>query len=272
MILCLDIGNTQLYGGLYKNKKVVYRFRKVVSKEISSDEIGIFLRSVIKENGFDPSEIDRIAYCSVVPDVNHAITNSCRHYFNREPFSLKPGVKTGLKIKYANPGEVGSDRIADAIGAYTRYPNQNIIIVDFGTATTFDVLTKDREYLGGAIAPGMKIAMQSLEERTAKLPKVEIIKSTRACGKTTIESIQSGLYYGTLGIIKEITQSITKENFKGQKPLIIGTGGFAGLYRDSGVFDEIIPDLVLDGIYTAQELNFKFNAGSASDPITCAQS
>lgn len=259
MILCLDIGNTQLYGGLYKEDKVIYRFRKAMSKGISSDEIGIFLRSVIKENGFDPSRIERIAYCSVVPDVNHSLTNACRHYFNLEPFSLKPGVKTGLKIKYTNPGEVGADRIADAIGAYTRYPDQNIIIVDFGTATTFDVLTKDREYLGGAIAPGMKISMQSLEERTAKLPKVEIIKPTRTCGKTTIESIQSGLYFGTLGMVKEITQSITKQNFKGEKPLIIGTGGFAGLYRDSGVFDEIIPDLVLDGIYIAQQLNISHN-------------
>lgn len=255
MVLCLDIGNTQLYGGLFNGGDVVFRFRKVMNKGISSDEIGIFLRSVIKENGFDPSDISRIAYCSVVPDLNHSITNSCRHYFKLEPFSLKQGVKTGLKIKYTNPGEVGADRIADAIGAYTRYPDKNIIIVDFGTATTIEVLTKDREYLGGAIVPGMKIAMQALEERTAKLPKVEIIKPTRACGRTTIESIQSGLYYGNLGIIKEITKSITKENFKGEKPMILGTGGFSGLFRDSGVFDEIIPDLVLDGIYKAQELN-----------------
>jgi type III pantothenate kinase len=255
MIMCLDIGNTQLYGGLYKEDKVVYRFRKVMNKGISSDEIGIFLRSVIKENGFDPGAIKRIAYCSVVPDVNHSVSNSCRHYFGIEPFALKPGVKTGLKIKYTNPGEVGADRIADAIGAYTLFPDQNIIIVDFGTATTIEVLTKDKEYLGGAIVPGLKIAMQSLEERTAKLPKVEIVKPTRACGRTTIESIQSGLYYGNLGIIKEITRCIIKENFNGVKPLIIGTGGFSALYRDSGLFDEIIPDLVLDGIFKAQELN-----------------
>lgn len=251
----MDVGNTQLYGGLFDGGNVVFRFRKVMNKGISSDEIGIFLRSVIKENGFDPTAINRIAYCSVVPDLNHSINNSCRHYFKLEPFSLKQGAKTGLKIKYTNPGEVGADRIADAIGAYTRFPDKNIIIVDFGTATTIEVLTKDREYLGGAIVPGLKIAMQSLEERTAKLPKVEIVKPTRACGRTTIESIQSGLYYGNLGIIKEITRTITKENFKGVKPLIIGTGGFSGLYRDSGVFDEIIPDLVLDGIFKAQELN-----------------
>ncbi len=255
MILCLDIGNTQLYAGLYKNEKVILRFRKVLDKGISSDEIGIFLKSAIRENGFDSSDIKRIAYCSVVPDVNHSIENSCRHYFNIEPFSLKPGVKTGLKIKYTNPGEVGADRIANAIGAYSRFPGKNMIIADFGTATTFDVLTSKKEYLGGAIVPGMKIAMQSLEERTAKLPKVEIIKPAKVCGRSTIESIQSGLYYGNLGIIKELTKSISRENFKENKPIIIGTGGFSGLYRESGAFDEIIPDLVLDGIYKAQELN-----------------
>jgi len=255
MILCLDVGNTQLYGGLFKEGKVVFRFRKVMNKGISSDEIGIFLRSVIRENGLDPSDVSRIAYCSVVPDLNHSLNNSCRHYFDLEPFSLKPGVKTGLKIKYSNPGEVGADRIADAIGAYTLYPDRDIIIVDFGTATTIEVLTKDREYLGGAIVPGMKIAMQALEEHTAKLPKVEIVKATKACGRSTIESIQSGLYFGNLGIIREITKMITKESFGGKKPLIIGTGGFSGLFRDSGVFDEIIPDLVLDGIFKAQELN-----------------
>ena len=255
MILCLDIGNTQLYGGLYQDEKIVFHFRKVMNKGISSDEIGLFLRSVIRENGFNPSQIDRIAYCSVVPDLNHSINNSCLHYFNLEPFSLKQGVKTGLKIKYTNPAEVGADRIADAIGACKRYPDRNIIIVDFGTATTIEVLTKKKEYLGGAIVLGMKIAMLSLEEQTAKLPKVEIIKPTRVCGKSTVESIQSGLYYGNLGIIREITKLITKENFPDEKPLILGTGGFSTLYRDSGVFDEILPDLVLDGIYRAQELN-----------------
>ncbi|MCK5201962.1 MAG: type III pantothenate kinase, partial [Spirochaetales bacterium] len=206
MILCIDIGNTQLYAGIYKNEKVVLHFRKVLDKGISSDEIGIFLKSAIRENGYDPKEIRRIAYCSVVPDVNHSIENSCRHYFDIEPFSLKPGIKTGLKIKYSNPGEVGADRIANAIGAYSLYPDKNMIIADFGTATTFAVLTSQREYLGGAIIPGMKIAMQSLEERTAKLPKVEIVKPSRSCGRSTVESIQSGLFYGNLGMIKEITK------------------------------------------------------------------
>ncbi|MGB4407342.1 MAG: type III pantothenate kinase [Sphaerochaeta sp.] len=255
MILCLDVGNTQLYGGLFKDNTVVFRFRRVMNEGISSDEIGIFLRSVIRENGYDPSLVSHVAYCSVVPDLNHSLENSCRRYFNLEPFALKPGVKTGLKIKYNNPSDVGSDRIADAIGAYTKYPDRNIIIVDFGTATTIEVLTKEKEYLGGAIVPGLKIAMQALEERTARLPKVEIIKAVQACGRTTIESIQSGLYYGHVGLIREITEAIIKENFKGERPLVIGTGGFSSLFSDSGLFDEIIPDLVLDGIYKAQELN-----------------
>lgn len=255
MILCLDIGNSQLYAGLYKEDEVVFHFRKVLDKGISSDEIGIFLRSAIRENGYDPSSVSHIAYCSVVPDVNHSIKNACRHYFKIEPFSLKPGVKTGLRVKYSNPAEVGSDRIANAIAAYSRFPGKNVIVADFGTATTFDVLTAEREYLGGAIMPGMKISMQSLEEKTAKLPKVEIIKPGKSCGRTTVESIQSGLYYGNLGMIKEITKRITDENFKGEKPLLIGTGGFSGMFREAGIFDKIIPNLVLEGIYKAQELN-----------------
>ena len=255
MILCLDIGNTQLFAGLYKDGEVIFNFRKALNNGITSDELGVFMRSVIRENGFEPAEVKRVAYCSVVPDINHSLENSCRNYFGVEAFSLKPGVKTGLKIKYSNPAKVGSDRIANAIGGYTRYPDRNMIIADFGTATTFDVLTAQREYLGGAIVPGMKIAMQSLEEKTAKLPKVEIVIPSRACGKSTVESIQSGLYYGNLGIIREITKTIKKENFKGEEVMVIGTGGFSGMYRNSGVFDEIIPNLVLDGIYKAQELN-----------------
>lgn len=255
MILCIDVGNTQLYGGLFIDGKVVLHFRKISDKGSSSDEIGIFLRSAIRENGYDPNDIERIAFCSVVPDVNHSLVNSCRHYFNMEPFCLKSGVKTGLEIKYNNPVEVGSDRIANAIGALKHYPNRDLIIADFGTATTFDAVTSKKEYLGGAIVPGMKIAMQSLEERTAKLPKVEIVSPSVSCGRSTVESIQSGLYYGGLGTIKEITKRMIKEQFNGEKPVIIGTGGFSGLFRDAGVFDEIIPDLVLDGIYLAQEMN-----------------
>ncbi len=255
MILCIDAGNTQLYGGLFSDGKVVLRFRKVSDMGISSDELGFFLKGVIRENGFDPEEIRRIACCSVVPDLNHALVNSCRRYFNHDPFMLKTGVKTGLKIRYKNPGAVGADRIANAIAAAKRYPNQNLIIADFGTATTFDVLTSQKEYLGGVIVPGMRLSMKALEQNTAKLPKVEITTPERVCGQTTETSIQSGLYYGALGTAREVITRLQKEQFGGKESVVIGTGGFSGLFSQSGIFDKILPDLVLEGIYAAQEIN-----------------
>lgn len=255
MILCLEIGNSQLYGGLYQNGKIVLRCRKSVSNGMSSDELGLFLSSVIRENGFNKDAIDKIVYCSVVPELNHSIHNSCHNYFDITPLTLQPGIKTGLKIKYANPKELGADRIATALGASSHLPEENLIVVSLGTAITFDAITKNKEYLGGAIIPGMKMSMQSLGEKTAKLPSVEIIHPVTACGRSTTENIQSGLYYGTLGAIKEITSVITDQKFNGKRPIIIATGGFSSLYKTSPLFDQIVPDLVLKGLYTVQELN-----------------
>ncbi len=255
MVLCLDLGNSQLFCGVYKNNEIVLRFRKRLGKGASSDEIGIFLRNAMIANNLDPDEVDEIAICSVVPDFNYSLINGCEKYFKKKPFFLKVGSKSGLKIKYKNPIEVGADRIATSIAGITRYPNEDLIIVDMGTAITFDTITKNKEYLGGAIVPGMRIAMNSLEEKTAKLPKVEILKTDVVCGRSTVESIQSGLYYGTLGTLKEITAGITKECFNNKPPFIIGTGGFASLFKDAGFFDEIYPNLVLEGIYKALEMN-----------------
>ncbi|MCF7942289.1 MAG: type III pantothenate kinase [Spirochaetia bacterium] len=255
MVLCIDVGNTQLYGGLFQDGDVVLRFRKVSDMGISSDELGFFLKGVIRENGFDPDMIRRIACCSVVPDMNHALINSCVRYFGKEPFVLKAGVKTGLKIRYKDPSAVGADRIANAIAAVAHYPGENLIIADFGTATTFDVVTADKEYLGGVIVPGMRLSMRALEAHTAKLPKVEITVPDQVCGQTTEQSIQSGLYYGTAGTIREVVRGITAERFGGVRPIVLGTGGFSGLFRETGLFDEILPDLVLEGTYLAQEMN-----------------
>ncbi len=255
MVLCLDAGNSQLFCGIYKNNKIVLRFRKRLGKGASSDEIGIFLRNALTANSLNPNEVKEIAICSVVPDFNYSLINGCEKYFKIKPFFLKVGSKSGLKIKYKNPVEVGADRIATSIAGRAKYPDENIIIVDMGTAITFDTITKKNEYLGGAIVPGMRIAMDSLEEKTAKLPKVEIIKPNLVCGRTTVESIQSGLYFGTLGTLKEIVKGITKECFNDQKPIIIGTGGFASLYKDADFFDAIYPNLVLEGIYKALEIN-----------------
>ncbi len=255
MILALDVGNTQIYGGVYDQDKMHLSFRRNSKQGYSSDEVGVFLRSVLRENGVDPQSITQIALCSVVPDVIYSLRGTCTKYFKMNPFILQAGVKTGLNIKYRNPLEVGADRIANAIAVSKIYPKKNVIVVDLGTATTFDVVTDERDYLGGTIIAGMKISMESLESRTAKLPIVEIVPSDHALGRTTVESIQSGLYYGHLGAIREIRERLTQECFAGEKPLIVGTGGFSILFEKEKVFDAVIPDLVLKGLLYSLQMN-----------------
>lgn len=255
MILCLDVGNTQIYAGLFDKDKMVLSFRKNSKSGASSDETGLFLRTAIRENGFDPTKVTKIAICSVVPDVIYSLRGACMKYFNINPFILQAGVKTGLKIKYHNPVEVGADRIANSIAATHLYPQRDLILVDLGTATTFCVVTKNKDYCGGSIIAGLRLCMEALESKTAKLPSVEIVAMHEAVGRTTVESLQSGLYYGHLGAIRELVQRITRESFHGERPLVIGTGGFAHLFEKEKIFDEIVPDLVLKGMLIALQFN-----------------
>lgn len=257
MILCIDVGNTQIFGGAFRDKKLVLQFRKTSRQQFSSDEVGIFLRSVLNENKLNPDLVKDISICSVVPDLNHSLRSGCVKYFNTEPFFLKPGVKTGLKIKYRNPLEVGADRIANAIAAVNLFPNKNLIVVDFGTATTFCVISKSKEYLGGIILPGIKISMEALESRTAQLPIVEIKETEEVIGKSTVESIQSGLYHGQIGMVREIKSKIIREAFADEVPVVIGTGGFARLFENAKLFDVINQTLVLEGLYHAYLMNTK---------------
>lgn len=255
MILCLDVGNTQIHGGVFENDKLKMQFRRTSEFRASSDELGLFLRSVLRENDVDYKSIRHIAFCSVVPDAVHSLRNSCIKYFNLNPFILQAGVKTGLKIKYRNPLEVGADRIANAIAASTLYPNENVIIVDFGTATTFCAISAEKDYLGGVILAGMRISMEALETRTAKLPTVEILAMKEALGRSTVESIQSGLYFGQIGMVKEIKERLCNEAFDGKTARVIGTGGFSSLFEKENLFDGIVPDLVLRGLNQALKMN-----------------
>jgi len=255
MLLCLDVGNTQIYGGLFKNDDLVLQFRKASKQNFSSDELGIFLKNVIGENNYNAQEVDAISICSVVPDQEYSIRSGCYKYFNITPFFLQPGAKTGLKIKYNNPLEVGADRIANAIAGIDKYPNQNIIVVDFGTATTFCIISKQKEYLGGIILPGLRISMEALEKHTAKLPRVEIKKTEYVFGKSTIESIQAGLFHGNTAIVSVLTKKITNEVFQGDKPVVIGTGGFSSLFQNEDLFDTTSQTLVLQGLLKAFKMN-----------------
>ncbi len=261
MILTLDVGNSQIHGGVYddKSQSFVLQFRKNTKQGNSSDEIGVFFKSVLRENEIDPKYIEHIAFCSVVPDVVHSLKNACKKYFDLQPFVLQAGVKTGLRIKYRNPLEVGADRIANAIAATQLFPGKNVIVTDFGTATTFCVITADRDYLGGLILPGVRISMEALESKTARLPAVEIIKPEEVVGRSTVESIQSGLYYSNLFAMRGLCEQIKKDYFTSpdqrENTVVIGTGGFARLFDQQGVFDHLIPELVLLGLRQALRLN-----------------
>ncbi len=255
MLLCLDVGNTHIYGGIFKGDQLAFQFRYPSKSCCTSDEFGIFLKNYLKEIGLDAKLIQKVAYCSVVSSLDYSIRSAFVKYFNIDPYVLSGAGNIGLKIKYTNPSEVGADRIATAIAATDLYPAQNTIIVDLGTATTFEVIAQNGEFLGGAIIPGLQLQMRALNEKTANLPPVRILKTNAALGQTTTSNIQSGLYYGHRGAIKEIISSISKEQFSGKAPVVIGTGGFAQLFEEDNIFDAIYPDLVLQGLKIAYQRN-----------------
>jgi type III pantothenate kinase len=248
MLLCIDVGNSQLCGGVFDNTQLLFQFR-YDSKQIgSSDQFGIFLRNVLTENKISYSKIKRIGIASVVPAIDYTIRAACIKYLNLEPLFLKPGLKTGVQIKTHNPNEVGSDLIAGAIAAYNCYPQQNIIVFDLGTATTASFISSDGEYHGVSIAPGFRLMVSSLQGNTAKLFGVDIVKPEMTIGKNTKLSIQSGIYYAQLGFMQQIVQHTTYEYNLSEKPLIVGTGGFAALFSTSNFFDHLVPELVLLGV------------------------
>ncbi len=255
MLLCLDIGNSQIHGGVFDDAVLRLQFRKTTHPLGATDEFGMFLLTVLRENGVDPRTVTRVAICSVVPPALYPVRSACLKYFRVEPFVLQTGVKTGLKVKYRNPHEVGSDRIAGAVAAVLRRPATDLIVVDCGTATTFDVVTAAGDYLGGAIMPGIGISVDTLAGKTAKLPTIEIARPGPVLGRSTVESIQSGVYHGHVGAIRQLVAELAREAFAGRRPAVIGTGGFARLLEPEQLFDEIVPELVLLGLRQAERIN-----------------
>jgi type III pantothenate kinase len=255
MLLALDVGNSQIFGGVFDGEDLKLTFRRTSSIRASSDEFGTFFRVTLRENGIEPERIDMAAICSVVPDAVHSVRNCFRKYFRFEPFVLQPGAKTGLKIRYRNPLEVGADKIANAIGAIGRFPGRNLLILDFGTATTLCAVTREKEYLGGIITPGINISMAALESKTARLPAVEIVRPSEVLGRSTVESIQSGLYHGTLATVRALAALVTREHFANDAPVVVGTGGFGRLFEGERLFDAFVPELPLIGLRRAVELS-----------------
>lgn len=256
MLLVIDVGNSNIVFGVYEGKRLVYNWRISTDKEKTSDEYGLAFKQIFSYQGIDSDEIKDIIISSVVPNLMHTLPNMSRRYFNIDPIVIGPGVKTGMNILYDNPKEVGADRIVNAVAAYEKY-GAPLIIVDIGTAITFDVVNRNGDYLGGVIAPGIRISADALFMRTAKLPKVEILKPASVIGKTTVASIQSGMVYGYVGMIDYIIEKIVEESkidldeFK-----IVGTGGFSQMITsESKYVDKMDSLLTLEGLRIIYERN-----------------
>lgn len=249
LLLVVDVGNTNIVLGVYEDEKLLYDWRIATDKDKTSDEYGLLLDQIFKYNGLNLRDVENVIISSVVPPLMHTLSAMSMKYFNVKPIVVGPGVKTGMNIKYDNPREVGSDRIVNAVAAYEKYGGP-IIIVDFGTAITFCAVSRKGEYLGGAIAPGIKISSEALFLRTAKLPKVEISKPKTVIAKNTINSIQSGLVYGYIGMVDYIIEKMMEEmKEEGEDIKVLATGGFANLIAsDSKYIQKIDKLLTLEGL------------------------
>ena len=248
MILTMDIGNTNIKTALFDGMKTVQYWRISTNRNMSSDEYGILLMNLFAHHHIAVSDISGIMISSVVPQINFTILHMCRSYFGMDPLMIGPGIKTGINIKYENPRELGSDRIANAVAAYELYGGP-CITIDFGTATNFGVISEKGEFLGGAICPGLKLAAEALTERTAKLPRFELTKPESVIGKNTVTNMQSGIVFGYIGQINYLVERMKKE-LGAPDAKVIATGGLAVLVAgESNVID------VMDGLLTLKGLN-----------------
>ena len=247
MILTMDIGNTNIKTALFDDMEMVQYWRISTNRNMSSDEYGMILMNLFAYNHISTDVVKGIMISSVVPQINFTIEHMCSTYFDMDPLVLEPGIKTGVNIKYENPRELGSDRIANAVAAYELYGGP-CITIDFGTATNFGVISEKGEFLGGAICPGLKLAADALTERTAKLPRFELVRPESIIGKNTVANMQSGIVYGYIGQINYLVERMKKE-LGAPNAKVIATGGLAVLVgKESSVID------VMDGLLTLKGL------------------
>lgn len=254
MILVIDVGNTNITFGVYKEDKLVTTFRMTSKDSRTSDEYGMMIKGILANNQIDVRDIEGAIIASVVPNVMHALTGGVSRYINSRPIVVGPGIKTGIKIITENPREIGADRIVDAVGAYEKYGGP-VLVLDFGTATTYDLVTKDGEFAAGITAPGIKISANALWNDTAKLPEVEIKKPKSILAQETISSMQAGLVYGQIGQTEYIIKKVKEES--GITDLkVVSTGGLGRLISDeTDMIDIYDSSLTLDGLKFIYEKN-----------------
>ncbi len=247
MLLVIDVGNTHITLGVFDKKELVGTFRLTTRQNRTSDEYGIFMCDVLKYQGINKDEIEDVIISSVVPDVMHSLVSSVIKYFHVKPLNVGPGCKTGIKVTTVNPKEVGADRIVDAVAAYEIYGGP-VLVLDFGTATTYDLITEDGSFEVGITSPGIEISAKALWQDAAKLPKIAIQKPKSILAKETISSMQAGLVYGYIGQVEYIVKKV-KEESGIQDLKVVATGGLGKLIADeTDAIDVYDAQLTLEGL------------------------
>ena len=256
MLLVFDVGNTNMVLGVYEGTELKKHWRINTDKEKTSDEYGILISNLFQYDKVDMNSITDVIISSVVPNVMHSLENFCIKYCNKKPLIVGPGIKTGLNIKYDNPKQVGADRIVNAVAAIEKYKSP-MIIIDFGTATTFCAISEKGDYLGGTIAPGIKISSEALFQRASKLPRVELAKPGTAICKNTVSAMQSGIIYGYVGLVdKKI--SMMKSELGGDDIKVIATGGLSVLIAsETDSIDYVDKFLTLEGLRLIYDKNIE---------------
>ena len=253
MLLAIDIGNTNVTLGVFDGDSIQADWRLRSSRHASKDEVGMNLVGLFQHAGLTAQDLDGVCLASVVPPLTGTYVQACKQYLKTTPLVVETGVKTGVKVMVSEPRSVGADRIVNACAVKEKVGGP-AIVVDFGTATTFDALDKEGNYLGGAIAPGLEIAADSLSGRTAKLPRVELVVPQKVIGKTTIDAIRSGLVYGYVALVEGMIERISEE--LSDDPVVVATGGLASLISSlTDSIDQVEPNLTLDGLRLIWNLN-----------------
>ncbi len=253
MLLAIDVGNTNTVIGIYRADNLVHNWRLDTKKERTADEWGLFLKELLSFSNITFDQITGVIISNVVPPLQRALTEMSTKYLKQNPVTVGPDIKIDMPIELDNPTEIGADRIVNAVAAYHRYKT-DLIIVDFGTATTFDYVNKNGEYMGGLILPGLVISLEALFQKASKLPRVEIVKPKRVIGKNTVESMQAGIYYGYVGMIDSIVEKMEKEI--GVKAKVIATGGLSALIAEgSKKISETDEFLTLEGLKLIYDWN-----------------